>query len=72
MEKLPLKALRAKVNMTQGEVADKLGVNRATYGKWEKYDSFPDAVQLIRLSAIFECSLDTFYFLVETNSKLAI
>lgn len=72
MEKLPLKALRAKVDMTQGEVADKLGVNRATYGKWEKYDSFPDAVQLIKLSEIFKCSLDTFYFPINANQKLAV
>ena len=60
--KLPLKALRARVDLTQQEVADKVGVDRLTYGKWENYQTYPDAIQLIKLSEIFECSLDTFYF----------
>ena len=60
--KLPLKSLRAKVNLTQQQVASKVGVDRLTYGKWENYQTFPDALQLIKLSEIFECSMDTFYF----------
>lgn len=61
-EKLPLKALRAKVDMTQSEVAKAIGVNRNTYSNWENYETFPDAIQLIKLSALFQCSMDTFYF----------
>lgn len=62
MEKLPMKALRAIKNLTQQQVADVVGVNRMTYSSWEKYDTFPDALQLIKLSKAFECSMDTFYF----------
>lgn len=62
MDKLPMKALRAAKNMTQRDVANKLGVNRITYASWEKYETYPNAMQLIELSEIFECSLDTFYF----------
>lgn len=62
ISKLPLKALRARVDLTQQQVAEKVGVDRLTYGKWENYQTFPDAPQLIRLSKIFECSLDAFYF----------
>ncbi len=62
ISKLPLKALRARVDLTQQQVAEKVGVDRLTYGKWENYQTFPDAPQLIRLSEIFECSLDAFYF----------
>ena len=62
MNKLPMKALRAAKNMTQRDVANKLGVDRMTYASWEKYETYPNAMQLIKLSEIFECSLDTFYF----------
>lgn len=62
MEKLPFSALRAIKKMSQKEVADAVGVNRATYASWERYDTYPDALQLIKLAEIFECSMDTFYF----------
>lgn len=62
LDKLPLKALRARVDLTQQQVAEYVGVDRLTYGKWENYQTFPDAIQLIRLSQVFKCSLDTFYF----------
>lgn len=62
MPKLPMKALRAAKNLTQREVAEKMGINRMTYASWEKYERYPNAMQLIQLSEIFECSLDAFYF----------
>lgn len=71
MEKLPLKALRAKVGLTQEQVAKKVGVDRITYGRWENYKSYPDAMQLIKLAELFECSMDTFYFPTCTSLKLA-
>lgn len=62
MEKLPFKAIRAIKGMSQKEVAIKVGVNRATYASWEKYKTYPDAMQLVKLSEVFMCSMDTFYF----------
>lgn len=62
MEKLPFKAHRAMQDMTQAEVACAVGVGRLTYASWEKYETFPDALQLIKLSEVFKCSLDAFYF----------
>lgn len=62
MEKLPLKVHRVMKDMTQAEVAFAVGVSRLTYANWEKYETFPDAVQLIKLSEVFKCSLDAFYF----------
>ena len=67
MEKLPLKAHRALNDMSQQDVAEKVGVNRMTYANWEKYETFPDAVQLIKLAQIFKCSLDAFYFPTSAN-----
>lgn len=70
--KLPFKAHRAIMGMTQQQVADAVGVNRVTYMSWEKYETFPDAMQLLKLSEVFMCSLDAFYFPVDTSQKLVI
>ena len=67
MEKLPFKAHRAMQDMTQAEVACAVGVGRLTYASWEKYETFPDALQLIKLSEVFKCSLDDFYFPNKTS-----
>ena len=67
MEKLPFKAHRAMQDMTQAEVACAVGVGRLTYASWEKYETFPDALQLIKLSEVFKCSLADFYFPNETS-----
>ena len=48
--------------MTQSDVAEAVGVGRLTYASWERYETFPDAIQLIKLSEVFKCSLDAFYF----------
>ena len=61
-EKFPLRVLRVNAKKTQDEVAKEVGVNRATYGNWENYKTFPDAIQLIALSKAFDCSMDAFYF----------
>lgn len=70
MRRLPFKALRACKDMSQQDVADKLGVNKMTYANWENYKTYPDALQLIKLSQILDCSLDDFYFPIYTNLKL--
>ena len=62
IDKLPLKALRARQGFTQEYVAERVGVSRNTYGSWERYETYPEIPQLIILADIFECSLDTFYF----------
>ena len=62
-----LKELRIAKQMTQEQVADALGVSRVTYLKWERYETYPDAQQLVKLADVFGCSLDHFYFPVKTN-----
>lgn len=70
IDKLPIKALRARIGLTQKEVANIMGVNKSTYGSWENYKTYPDAMQLLKLSNIFKCSLDTFYFPLNAHLKL--
>ena len=65
MAKLPLKAHRALNDMSQQEVADKVEVDRNAYANWEKYETFPSAIQLLKLAEVFECSIDD--ILIVTN-----
>ena len=50
--------LRSKANLSQEELAAKLGVSRQSVSKWETDASVPDVDKLIQLSKIFEVTLD--------------
>ncbi len=50
--------LRKKNNITQEELADKVGVSRQTISKWELGETAPDLKQAKELSKIFNISLD--------------
>lgn len=51
-------SLRIKNNMSQGNLADNLGVSRQTVSKWENGMCMPDTEKLIQLSEIFNVSTD--------------
>lgn len=53
-----LMTLRKKYHMTQEETAERIGVSRQTYIKWEKGESIPDLDNCIALAELFEVSLD--------------
>lgn len=65
-----LKKLRKENNTTQDELANKLFVTRQAISKWESGDSTPDLTNLIKLTDIFNVSLDTLVFGVEKESKV--
>ena len=50
--------LRIKHNITQEELAEKIGVTRQTISKWELGETHPDINQAKKLSMIFNISLD--------------
>lgn len=50
--------LRTAKNMSQGDLADALEVSRQSVSKWETGASTPELDKLLRLSEIFEISLD--------------
>lgn len=65
-----LSKLRKENNYTQEQLADILGVSRQAISKWESDISYPETDKLIRMSELFDCSLD--YLLKdaeETDSK---
>ena len=49
---------RNEKNLSQGDLADRLDVSRQSISKWENNMAIPDLDKLIKLSDIFEVSLD--------------
>ena len=50
--------LRTEKNLSQGDLAEKLGISRQSISKWENNIAIPDLEKIIKLSEIFEVSLD--------------
>ena len=50
--------LRHKSKITQGELADFLGVTKASVSKWENGQSYPDITLLPTLASYFNISID--------------
>lgn len=53
-----LQKLRAEKNISQEQLADKIGVSRQSVSAWESGKSSPELDKLIALSELFEISLD--------------
>ena len=53
-----LQKIRKEHNITQENLADKLGVSRQAVSKWESGSAYPDTEKLIQISKIFNVSLD--------------
>ena len=50
--------LRKHANLTQEDLADKVGVSRQSVSKWETGESFPDLPKMLQLSDALGVSLD--------------
>lgn len=53
-----LSKLRKENNYTQEQLADVLRVSRQAISKWESNITYPETDKLIRISELFDCSLD--------------
>ena len=53
-----IKKYRAALKLSQEELAEKLYVSRQTISNWENEKNYPDIHSLLRLSSLFEISLD--------------
>ena len=60
--KYSLRELRARYNLTQGEVAQKVGVSKTAYHGWESDPSKIRVEYAVRLAEIFKVSLDEIFF----------
>ena len=53
-----IKKYRAKANLSQEELADKIFVSRQTISNWENDKTYPDIKSLVLMSEVFHVSLD--------------
>jgi len=53
-----LRNARINADMTQELIAEKINVSRQTISNWERGKSLPDIISLIRLSYLYQMSLD--------------
>lgn len=56
-----LQPRRKRAGMTQADVAEALGIERATVGMWETGTSWPSARVLPDLAGLLCCSIDELY-----------
>jgi repressor LexA len=56
-----IKHLRAKKNISQKELADKLNVSRSTISMWETGASQPDNENILKMAEIFNVSVDVIF-----------
>ncbi|MBC2262790.1 helix-turn-helix transcriptional regulator [Listeria sp. FSL L7-0091] len=61
-----IKQLRKGNELSQEELAEKIGVSRQAISKWETEKSFPDIENLLIISEVFKINLDE---LIKGDSK---
>jgi len=61
--KISLKAARVNKGLTQKKAGDMIGVTEDTISNWERGKSYPDALYLKRLEAVYEISYNDIIFL---------
>lgn len=64
-----IKALRLLANLTQSELAARLGISRTAVVAWEKGASSPPAAKLPKLAKIFNCTIDELFSESEDDAK---
>lgn len=62
-----LQQLRKKKNLSQEELAERIGISRQAVSKWERAEASPDTDNLILLSRLYGVSLDE---LLKTDSEI--
>jgi transcriptional regulator with XRE-family HTH domain len=68
---ITLKAARANKGLTQEAAGKLIGVSACTIGNWERGDSFPDAMQILKIQSTYGVKYDDIIFLPE-NSALSV
>lgn len=65
--KVTLKMLRAGANLTQEQIAEKLGISPSTWSKWENGKTFPDVADIIKIEKLFNISYSDINFLIDNT-----
>lgn len=71
MTKLPnLRRLRVENNLSQRQLAARLGVTQAAVHRWESGRSLPSAASLIALSDLFQCAPHELFPKLKTEKEV--
>ena len=62
--------LRKRNGMTQEALSERINVSRQTVAKWERGESEPDCSSLMRLSTLFNVTIDALVGHVEEDQKM--
>ena len=54
-----LRELRKKANITQAELAVRLGITQGSISLWESGETKPDVENLLKISELFGCTVDS-------------
>lgn len=63
--KWTLKAIRINLGLKQEEMAEKLGISKETYQKYESYKTYPDVKIVKRIIELSKINFDDIIFLPE-------
>lgn len=61
MPKWKFAAARVNNGMTQDDVCESLNISKSTLVKWEKGETYPNAIKLRQLSELYHIPMDMFY-----------
>lgn len=64
-----IKAARLEAGLTQEQAAETLGVSRQTISNWEHEKTYPDIVSVVKMSDLYDISLDRLLKGEESMSK---
>lgn len=64
-----IKEFRKKSGMTQGELAEKIGVKNNTVSAYERGIADPPQSKILKLSEVFNCSVDDLFPSTGDNSE---
>ena len=62
--------LRKRNGMTQEALSERINVSRQTVAKWERGESEPDCSSLMRLSTLFNVTIDALVGNVDEDQKM--
>lgn len=66
--KLTIKAARVNANLTQEELAKRVGVSKDTVGKWERGTSFPSVLKIPLIEKACNIKYEDIIFLPNNNA----
>lgn len=68
MTKTKIRQLRERMNLTQKDVAEFLGITHTAVGKWESGKGMPRAGMLPMIAYLYHCTVDDLYDVNATKS----